>query len=67
MLHTIGQSVAIAAPQNIKVVKFLRPVRPGDAVTFRWRQTPKREIAFECRLAGSGDIALTGIVAMGTA
>jgi acyl-coenzyme A synthetase/AMP-(fatty) acid ligase len=67
MLHTIGQSVAIAAPQDIKVAKFLRPVRPGDAVTFRWRHSAKREIAFECRLAGSGDIALTGTLSMGTA
>jgi hypothetical protein len=67
MLHTIGQSVAIAAPQDIKVAKFLRPVRPGDAVTFRWRCSAKREIAFECRLADSGDIALTGTLSMGTA
>jgi acyl-coenzyme A synthetase/AMP-(fatty) acid ligase len=67
MLHTIGQSVAIATPQDIKVAKFLRPVRPGDAVTFCWRQTPKREIVFECRLAGSGDIALTGMLSMETA
>jgi acyl-coenzyme A synthetase/AMP-(fatty) acid ligase len=67
MLHIIGQSTAIAAPKDIRVAKFLRPVRPGDNVTFRWRQTPKHEIAFECRLASSDDIALTGTVAMDTA
>jgi 3-hydroxymyristoyl/3-hydroxydecanoyl-(acyl carrier protein) dehydratase len=65
MLHAIGQSAAIG--QDVKVAKFLRPVRPGDAVTFRWRQTPKRDIAFECRLAGSGEVALTGTVMMDTA
>ena len=67
MLHVIGRPAAAATQQDIKVVKFLRPVRPGDSVTFRWRQTPKREIVFECRLDGSGDIAMTGTVVMETA
>lgn len=67
MLHAISRSTAGAPLHDIRVAKFLRPVRPGDAVTFRWRQTPKREIVFECRLDGSGDIAMTGTVAMETA
>jgi 3-hydroxymyristoyl/3-hydroxydecanoyl-(acyl carrier protein) dehydratase len=64
MLHAIGQSATVGPGQDVKVAKFLRPVRPGDAVTFRWRQTPKRDIAFECRLADSGEVALTGTVLM---
>ena len=67
MLHAIAQTTTVTTRQDIKVVKFLRPVRPGDSVTFRWRQTPKQEIAFECRIDGSGDIALTGTAAMATA
>jgi acyl-coenzyme A synthetase/AMP-(fatty) acid ligase/3-hydroxymyristoyl/3-hydroxydecanoyl-(acyl carrier protein) dehydratase len=67
VLHVIGRSTVVAPIQDIRVAKFLRPVRPGDSVTFRWRQTPKREIVFECRLDGSGDVALSGTVAMDAA
>jgi acyl-coenzyme A synthetase/AMP-(fatty) acid ligase len=57
MLETMGRSRT--GRQEIRVAKFLRPVRPGDAVTFRWRETG-REVAFECVLAGSGEVALAG-------
>jgi hypothetical protein len=53
----VGQS-----RQDVRVVKFLHPVRPGDAVTFRWRDSG-RDIAFECVLAGNGTVALSGSVA----
>jgi acyl-coenzyme A synthetase/AMP-(fatty) acid ligase len=59
ILQVIGRPEA--GRQDIRVAKFLRPVRPGDMVTFRWRKSG-RDIAFECRMAG-GDIALTGAVA----
>jgi hypothetical protein len=60
MLRVIDQSQVSALPREIRVAKFLRPVRPGDAVTFRWRHTETREITFECRLVGSDEIALLG-------
>ncbi len=58
MLQAIGPQ---AGRRDVRVAKFLHPVRPGDAVTFRWRGNG-RDIAFECVLAG-GDVALTGAVA----
>lgn len=67
MLHTIRPWTNRAAPHDIKVVKFLHPVRPGDTVIFRWRQTPKLDVAFECRLNGSNEVALTGTIAVQTA
>jgi hypothetical protein len=48
--------------QEVRVAKFLHPVRPGDEVTFRWRETG-RDVAFECVLAGSGEVALSGLAA----
>jgi acyl-coenzyme A synthetase/AMP-(fatty) acid ligase len=52
--------------QEIRVAKFLRPVRPGDAVIFRWRNAA-RDVAFECVLCASGEIALSGSVALASA
>lgn len=57
LLDSMGRSGL--ARQEIRVAKFLHPVRPGDEVTFRWRDTG-REISFECVLAESGEIALSG-------
>ena len=62
MLQAIGPH---AGRRDIRVAKFLRPVRPGDEVTFRWRGNG-RDIAFECVLAG-GDAALTGVIVAGSA
>jgi len=60
MLDAMGRSGCDR--QEVRVAKFLHPVRPGDAVTFRWRETD-REVSFECVLAASGDIALSGSAA----
>jgi len=62
MLQAIGLQ---AGRRDVRVAKFLRPVRPGDVVTFRWRRSG-RDIAFECVLA-DGDIALTGVALAGAA
>jgi hypothetical protein len=61
MLDVIGR--ARKGRQDVRVAKFLRPVRPGDIVTFRWRNTG-RDIAFECVMA-SGDVALSGVAGLG--
>jgi hypothetical protein len=60
MLYAMGRSGQ--GRQTVRVVKFLHPIRPGDAVTFRWRESGS-DIAFECVLAGSGVVALSGSVA----
>ncbi|HEX4506688.1 MAG TPA: AMP-binding protein [Alphaproteobacteria bacterium] len=60
MLDAMGR--AGRGQQEVRVVKFLQPVRPDDAVIFRWRENG-RDIAFECVLTGSGEIALSGSVA----
>jgi hypothetical protein len=60
MLDAMGRSGLNR--QEIRVVKFLHPVRPGDAVTFRWREGD-RDVTFECVLA-IGQIALSGSAAI---
>lgn len=60
MLDAMGRSGIDR--QEVKIAKFLHPVRPGDEVTFRWRETD-RDVSFECVLTGSGEIALSGSAA----
>jgi acyl-coenzyme A synthetase/AMP-(fatty) acid ligase len=60
MLDAMGRSGIDR--QEVRVAKFLHPVRPGDAVTFRWRET-ERDVCFECVLSASGEVALSGSAA----
>jgi len=60
MLDAMGLSGSTR--QEVRVAKFLHPVRPGDAVTFRWRETD-RDVCFECVLTDSGEVALSGSAA----
>jgi 3-hydroxyacyl-[acyl-carrier-protein] dehydratase len=53
------RAIGIAAPAEVQVAKFLRPVRPGDAVSIRWRRDGQL-VKFEC-LTGD-EPALTGAV-----
>jgi 3-hydroxyacyl-[acyl-carrier-protein] dehydratase len=46
--------------REVRSVKFLRPVRPGDRVVIRWRATENSDVAFECRLADADQPALVG-------
>ncbi len=52
---------------TIRAVKFLHPVRPGDAMVIRWEPRPEGETAFECRLLDPERLALTGTVRLGAA
>ena len=54
-----------AAPScTVRMVKFLRPVRPGDAMRIEWEQ--KSDGAhFRCLLSATGDIAMTGVIRLG--
>jgi 3-hydroxyacyl-[acyl-carrier-protein] dehydratase len=38
---------------EIKSVKFLLPVRPGDRIVIRWHGTPSGETRFECIVPAS--------------
>jgi 3-hydroxyacyl-[acyl-carrier-protein] dehydratase len=49
----------------IRSAKFLRPVRPGEALHLRWQAALDGAIRFECRLAGGDDIAVSGTLALG--
>lgn len=48
---------------EVKAVKFLKPVRPGDSLALRWHRTAPGSIAFEA--AGpDGALALSGSLAV---
>jgi 3-hydroxyacyl-[acyl-carrier-protein] dehydratase len=56
---------APATPCEIRSVKFLLPVRPGDSVMIRWDDAPSGETRFECvvpdsAMRDSGRIILKG-------
>ena len=51
----------------IRSVKFLQPVRPGDAMLIRWDTQADGETTFECRLVDPDRPALTGTVRWGAA
>lgn len=61
---TAGAAVGYYA---IRSVKFLQPVRPGDAVLIRWEARPDGEATFECRLLDPDRPALTGTAHWGAA
>ena len=49
---------------QVRTVKFLQPVRPGDRLRIEWE--PKgHEIDFSCSLPASGEVAVTGILRLG--
>lgn len=52
---------------EIRSVKFLRPVRPGDRLVIRWEGRPNGETRFEGLLRDPERVALTGVVRLGTA
>jgi len=52
------RAIGAAAPVEIQVAKFLRPVRPGDDVRIRWQHQPGGTVKFECRVRDQ--VALSG-------
>jgi 3-hydroxyacyl-[acyl-carrier-protein] dehydratase len=51
---------APATPCEIRSVKFLLPVRPGDRIVIRWHETAGGETRFECLVPESEGIILKG-------
>jgi 3-hydroxymyristoyl/3-hydroxydecanoyl-(acyl carrier protein) dehydratase len=45
----VGAAVAPATLVAVTAVKFLSPVRPGEAVDLSWRDRADGDVAFECR------------------
>jgi 3-hydroxyacyl-[acyl-carrier-protein] dehydratase len=49
VLRTIAAAQdAPATPWEIRSVKFLLPVRPGDRIVIRWHEATSGEMRFEC-------------------
>ena len=49
-------------PCEIRLVKFLHPVRPGDRVTIRWRRQANGEQQFELHRDGCDGAVVVGIL-----
>ncbi|HWE71654.1 MAG TPA: hypothetical protein VG328_00730 [Stellaceae bacterium] len=49
---------------SIQSAKFLRPVRPGDALRIEW-DSKASDTRFSCLLAASGEIAVSGVLRIG--
>jgi 3-hydroxymyristoyl/3-hydroxydecanoyl-(acyl carrier protein) dehydratase len=60
VLRALGGAAPMHLPLEVQMVKFLRPVRPGDRVDIRWRRQDAATLAFECRIQGGNEVALTG-------
>ena len=64
LLDEIMASICAAecdvAVTTIRSAKFLRPVRPGEALRVRWRPLPDGTIGFECRMKEDDALAVTG-------
>lgn len=50
---------------EILSAKFLRPVRPGDRLTIRWRTLASGETKFECLLRVQDQPVVTGTLRRG--
>ncbi|MDB5406491.1 MAG: hypothetical protein JWL84_1403 [Rhodospirillales bacterium] len=55
----VAQGIAVT-PCEIRSVKFLLPVRPGDRIVIRWEEAPSGETRFDCIFPDSGRIILKG-------
>jgi 3-hydroxymyristoyl/3-hydroxydecanoyl-(acyl carrier protein) dehydratase len=59
VLRAVLGGIDAARPYQIRVVKFLRPVRPGDRIRIDWRGE-LGETHFRCTLVKTEELALTG-------
>ena len=58
VIGTIAKAEGLAAPYELRAVKFLRPVRPGDRVRIEWRE--ERGVLQFRVLAGAEQVAASG-------
>lgn len=59
ILRAVLGGIDLAQPYEIRMAKFLRPVRPGDRVRVDWR-AERGETRFRCTLVKTEEPALTG-------
>ena len=64
VLDAIARDDPVAQACEIRAVKFLRPIRPGDRIRIDWHEE-RGEIRFQCVLIASKEIALTGTLRLG--
>src|SRR5690242_12784856 len=67
IVRAIAGGEAIACELVIPAVKFLAPVRPGDAVRLRWRSRGDGQISFEGRCGEDECLAIAGTLRLGSA
>lgn len=60
VLSALDANCALAGRREIRQVKFLHPVRPGDHCVIRWRRLAGGEQQFEIRGNGLDDPVLVG-------
>jgi 3-hydroxymyristoyl/3-hydroxydecanoyl-(acyl carrier protein) dehydratase len=63
VVRAVAASLGAAdGPCEIRSAKFLRPVRPGERITIRWRAGDETETRFECLLLDPPELALNGVI-----
>ncbi len=63
-LRAMSSHACEIASFQVEVAKFLKPVRPGDAVLFEWRTLGDARIMLQCSLLERGTVALTASLRM---
>ena len=64
VLEAVTGTASVVQACEIRAVKFLRPVRPGDRLRIEWHEE-RGETRFQCVLVEAGEIALTGALRLG--
>jgi 3-hydroxyacyl-[acyl-carrier-protein] dehydratase len=59
VLRAVLGGIDTPASYEIRMVKFLRPVRPGNRIRIDWR-AERGETHFRCTLVAAEELALTG-------
>lgn len=62
LLREVVAALGGAQCRGITAVKFLHPVRPGDAVAIEWSAGPPGTIRFACLLDGTAQKLVTGAI-----
>jgi 3-hydroxyacyl-[acyl-carrier-protein] dehydratase len=64
LLDEVVSAIATRAPFSFRTVKFLAPLRHGEALELRWHDAIDGTIRFEIRRPAQTDAVLTGVLEM---
>jgi 3-hydroxyacyl-[acyl-carrier-protein] dehydratase len=64
LLDEVVSAIAISSPFSVRVVKFLAPLRHGEALELHWRGEDDGTVRFEIRRPAQDDAVLTGVLEM---